>query len=143
MEVEVKETESVRNFFADWSKQASPKAFAPFAKMELHITHDMSTHVGKLDAYLGRFKKPRNSAVNRSYSRLLRGLYVHAHKGRSKRKHWSPHKPLKLVEVYVLGNSYVSGPPETVHVPSSGLLEINHTYTFEDPHAVLKSEEAR
>lgn len=136
MEVEVKETGSVRNFLADWSKQVNPKACAPFAKMELRITHDVSTHVGKLDAYLAHFKKPRNSAVGKSYSRLLRGLYVHAHKGRSKRKHWSPRKPLELVEVYVLGNSYVSASPETVHVPSSGLLEINHTYTFEDPHAV-------
>lgn len=135
MEVEVKETGSVRNFLADWSKQANPKAFAPFAKMELRITHDVSAHVGKLDTYLDRFKKPRNSGIGRSYSRLLRGLYVHAHKGRSKRKHWSPRKPLELVEVYVLGNSYASAPPESVHVPSSGLLEINHTFTFEDTHA--------
>lgn len=136
MEVVVKETPPVRQFLADWSKQVNPKACSPFAKMELRITHDVTKHVGKLDECLAKFKKPRNSAIGKSYSRLLRGLYVHAHKGRSKRKHWSPGKPLELVEVYVLGNSYVSAPPETVHVPSSGLLEINHTFTFKDPDEI-------
>lgn len=136
MEVVVKETPPVRQFLADWSRQVNPNACSPLAKMELRITHDVTKHVGKLDECLAKFKKPRNSAIGPSYSRLLRGLYVHAHKGRSKRKHWRPRKPLELVEVYILGNSYVTAPPHTVHAPSSGLLEINHTFTFKDPDEI-------
>lgn len=126
--------QSTRDFMAGWVKVMNGEWERDYGSMQLSIFHDVTNHVGRLDTYVAGLKKWQGGKLREEYTRLLRGIYVHAHKGKAKRKHWRP-KRLQMVERYALDKTYITAPPHTLHVPSTGTLEINHTFTFRDPHA--------
>lgn len=84
------------------------------------VLHPVKAYIGQLDAYIASLRTPGRKALQDTYSKLLRGLYVHKRKGRAQRQHALKGYP-RLWEVFKVidGETHDGGP---VAIPTDARL---------------------
>lgn len=77
------------------------------------VFHPVDEYVGRLDDYINALRTPGRRALQRSYTKLLRGQYVHKRKGRPQRQHaFRNCRPLLEVFTLIDGKTPDGGPVE-------------------------------